>query len=232
MIERYSIHAPDTQLIERFQLAETTGYTPRYNAAPSQLLPVITHESPQGFSFFYWGSAPQWAKNKTLAERIVNTRAELIQDKPVLKKSLMRSRCIIPADGFYVWKRVGKKTSIPWRFILKSKKIASFAGLWEEYEDSEGQAHHTFTIITVSANESVSPVTDRMPVLFSRKEEERWLNKETTAEALIDLLKPAPANELEGFTVSPGINSPQAESPLLILPTPATDQFGNLTLFD
>jgi putative SOS response-associated peptidase YedK len=126
-------------------------YTTRYNAAPTQLLPVITHESPEGFSFFYWGSAPQWAKNKTLAERIINTRAELIQDKPVFKKSLMRSRCIIPADGFYAWKKVGKKTSIPWRFVLKSKKIASFAGIWEEYDDSEGQAYHTFTLITVGS---------------------------------------------------------------------------------
>ncbi len=232
MIERYSIHAPATQLTERFQIAEPLGYNPRYNAAPTQLLPVITHESPEGFSFFYWGSAPQWAKNKTLAERIINTHAELIQDKPVFKKKLMRSRCIIPADGFYAWKKVGKKTSIPWRFVLKSKKIVSFAGLWEEYDDAEGQSYHTFTIITVLANDVVSPVTERMPVIFSRKEEELWLNKETKVDTLLDLLKPSPANEVEGFTVSNGINSPTSESPLLIVPTPATDQFGNLTLFD
>jgi putative SOS response-associated peptidase YedK len=232
MIERYSIHAPAAQLMERFQISEPLGYIPRYNAAPTQLLPVITHESPEGFSFFYWGSAPQWAKNKTLAERIINTRAELIQDKPVFKKSLMRSRCIIPADGFYAWKKVGKKTSIPWRFVLKSKKIASFAGIWEEYDDSEGQAYHTFTLITVGANETVSPVTEKMPVIFSRKEEEIWLSKESTFETLHGLLKPSEKNDLEGYTVSHGINSHTSESPLLIVPTPATDQFGNLTLFD
>ncbi|MBK8292324.1 MAG: SOS response-associated peptidase [Flammeovirgaceae bacterium] len=232
MIERYSIHASAAQLMERFQISEPLGYKPRYNAAPTQLLPVITHESTEGFSFFYWGSAPQWAKNRTLAERIINTRAELIQDKPIFKKSLMRSRCIIPADGFYAWKKVGKKTSIPWRFVLKSKKIASFAGIWEEYEDSEGQAYHTFTIITVVANETVSPVTERMPVIFSRKEEEVWLSKESTFETLYGLLKPSEKNDLEGYTVSHGINSPTSESPLLIVPTPATDQFGNLTLFD
>jgi putative SOS response-associated peptidase YedK len=232
MIERYSIHATNAQLIERFQIEESPGYKPRYNAAPSQLLPVITHESPKGFSYFYWGTAPQWARNKTLAERIINTKAELIKEKPVFKKQLMRYRCLIPADGFYAWKKVGKKTSIPWRFIPKSKKIVSFAGLWEEYDDSEGNAFHTFSIITVLANENVASVTDRMPVIFSQSDEKIWLDKGSSEEALLALLKEYPPNDLEGYTVSPGINSPEAESALLILPTPATDQYGNLTLFD
>jgi putative SOS response-associated peptidase YedK len=100
MIERYSIHATPSQLIERFKIEESHAYKPRYNAAPSQLLPVITHESPQGFSYFYWGTAPQWSRNKTLAERIINTHAELIKEKPVFKKQLLRYRCLIPADGF------------------------------------------------------------------------------------------------------------------------------------
>lgn len=232
MIERYSIHATQAQLVERFKIEESVAYKPRYNAAPSQLLPVITHESPQGFSYFYWGTAPQWARNKTLAERIINTRAELITEKPVFKKQLMRYRCLIPADGFYAWKKVGKKTSIPWRFIAKSKKVVSFAGLWEEYDDSEGNAFHTFSIITVPANDTVASVTDRMPVIFNRTEEEIWLDKNAMEEALIGLLKEYSAKDLEGYTVSPGINSTETESALLIIPTPATDQFGNLTLFD
>jgi putative SOS response-associated peptidase YedK len=232
MIERYSIHATSSQLIGRFKIEESQAYKPRYNAAPAQLLPVITHESPQGFSYFYWGTAPQWSRNKSLAERIINTRAELISEKPVFKKQLMRYRCLIPADGFYAWKKVGKKTSIPWRFVPKSKKILSFAGLWEEYEDSEGNAFHTFSIITVPANETVGTVTERMPVLFNRAEEEVWLDKNSSEETLLALLKPYPTNDLEGYTVSPGINSTETDSALLILPTPATDQFGNLTLFD
>lgn len=231
MIERYSIPASINQLIERFQIEDSPPYKPKYNAAPSHLLPVITHESPQGLSYFYWGVSPQWGKNKAVAERLINTRLEFIQEKPMLKKTLMRYRCLIPADGFFAWKKVGKKTSIPWRFIPKQKNIISFPGLWEEYDDSEGNAFHTFSILTTAANKNVVDVTDRMPVIFTKTEEAIWLNKESTEETLLTLLsKNSP--DLEGFTVSPGIKSPDAESALLIRPTPASDQFGNLTLFD
>jgi len=232
MIERYSLPATIAQLIERFRIEESPAYKPRYNAAPSQLLPVITHESPEGISFFYWGTAPQWARNKAVAERIINTRAELIKEKPVLKKNLMSHRCLIPADGFYAWKKVGKKTSIPWRFIPKSKKLISFAGVWEEYDDHEGNSFHTFSMITLPANELVATVTDRMPVIFNRQEEQVWLNKNSTEEMLLALLREYPASDLESYTVSPGINSPEIDKASLLLPTPATDQFGNLTLFD
>ena len=184
MIERYSIHASSNKLAERFGLESVSAYKPTYNAAPSHLLPVIMHESPQGLSFFYWGMAPEWAKNKSMAERIINTRVEFIVDKPVLKKTLMKSRCLIPADGFYCWKKVGKKTSIPWRFTAKNKEILSFAGLWEEYEDENGNAFHTFSLITTPSSDAVAEVTERMPLIFTQKEEQVWLQKEATADQL------------------------------------------------
>ncbi len=232
MIERYSIHASASQLADRFQVEEPTAFKVRYNAAPSQLLPVITHDSPEGFAYFYWGIAPQWTKNKTLAERIINTRAELIQEKPVVKKSLMKHRCLIPADGFYGWKKVGKKTMIPWRFILKSKEIFSFAGLWEEYEDENQEAFHTFTLLTVPASNPVAEVMERMPAIFTKKEERIWMNPQATEQDLLSLFSPKSSLILEGFTVSPSINAVGKEGPSLIVPTPPTDQFGNLTLFN
>src|SRR5690606_9547141 len=91
-------------------------FQPKYNAAPTQLLPLITSASPEGISTFYWGTSPEWSKNKTLSEKIINVRAELIQEKVSLRKSLMKGRCIVPADGFYAWKQAGKKTHIPYRF--------------------------------------------------------------------------------------------------------------------
>jgi len=232
MIERYSIPATIQQLVDRFQIEDSPPYKPKYNAAPSHLLPIITHESPQGLSYFYWGVAPQWGKNKTVAERLVNTRVEAIQDKPMLKKNLLRYRCLIPADGFFAWKKVGKKTSIPWRFVPAKKNLVSFPGLWEEYDDAEGNAFHTFSMITTVANKNVLTVTERMPVIFNQVEEAIWLNKKSTEEELLKLLKNNIPIELDGYTVSPGINSPELEKASLILPTPAADQFGNLTLFD
>ena len=232
MIERYSICATAKEVATRFQIEEHEAYKPRYNGAPSQLMPVITHESPQGLSYFYWGTAPQWSKNKTIAERIINTRSELIKEKPVLKKNLKTHRCLVPADGFYAWKKVGKKTTVPWRIILKSKNIFSLAGLWEEYDDHEGNSFHTFSIITVPALDWVLEITERMPVIFFMEEEKIWLDKNSTEDQLIDLLTARPADLLEGYTISPSINLVERDGPSLIIPTPPTDQFGNLTLFD
>ena len=231
MIERYSIGVTSKQLAQRFQIDEPSAHQARYNAAPSHLLPVITHETPQGFSFFYWGQPPGWTKNKTLAEKIINARAEQILEKPVLKKNLMQHRCLIPADGFYAWKKVGKKTMIPWRFIMKDKSIVSFPGLWEEYDDQEGNSFHTYTLITIPSTDFVLPVTERMPAIIEKSKEQTWLNKESTEEELASLLT-AVSQPMDGFPVSPQLNTISFDRPSLILPVPPADQFGNLTLFD
>jgi putative SOS response-associated peptidase YedK len=231
MIERYSIGVTSKQLAQRFQIDEPRTHQARYNAAPSQLLPVITHENPYGFSFFYWGQPPGWTKNKTLAEKIINVRAEQISEKPVTKKHLMQHRCLVPADGFYAWKKVGKKTMIPWRFSLKDKSIFSVPGLWEEYEDEDGNLFHTFTLITVPSNDFVLAVSERMPVIIGKANEKIWLNRESTENDLASLLI-AFSGQMDGFPVSPQLNTTSFDRPSLILPVPPADQFGNLTLFD
>ena len=230
MIERFSIGVSASRLAARYKTEEPT-FLPRYNGAPSQLFPVLTSESPQGFSYFYWGVAPQWAKNKSIAERLINVRVEQISEKPVLKQSLKKFRCIVAADGFYAWKKVGKKTMIPWRFALPSKEIFSIAGLWEEY-DEDGDAFHTFTIITTAAKGLSATVSDRQPLVLSKEDEAIWLKKDSGESELLALLSRAKGIEFDGYTVSPQLNSVAFDRPSLLLPMPAADQFGNLTLFD
>jgi putative SOS response-associated peptidase YedK len=231
MIDRFSIGVPASILATRFAAEEPAAHQPKYNGAPSQLFPVITSESPQGFSFFYWGMAPAWAKNKSLAERIINLRVEQINEKPTLKKKILKHRCLVPADGFYAWKKVGKKTLIPWRFTLKTKEPFALAGTWEEYEEGE-DAFHTFTILTTPAGGLVLSVTERMPLILTKEQETSWLKKEMDETELTTLLAAIQNPEMDGFTVSPQLNSIQHDRPSLILPMPAADQFGNLTLFD
>jgi putative SOS response-associated peptidase YedK len=204
----------------------------RYNVAPSQLVPVITHHAPQGFSFFYWGQPPGWSKNKTLAERIINVRAESIGEKPTFRKNLMQSRCLIPSDGFYSWKKFGKKSFIPWRFVLKDKSIYSMPALWEEYDDEEGKSFHTFTLITVPADSFVATANERMPIVFDKDAEKKWLSKETPEEELLSMLTVSSAGQWDGFSVSTKLNDVEFDRPSLLLPMPPADQFGNLTLFD
>ena len=95
MIERYSITASPEKIEKRFGTDVLDTYSPNFNAAPTQLLPVITAASPQGISTFYWGTSPEWSKNKALSEKIINIRTEFIPEKPVLKKGLVKNRCLV-----------------------------------------------------------------------------------------------------------------------------------------
>ena len=232
MIDRYSITASIQLIRERFSADVPDYIQPRYNAAPTQLLPVITSNSPQGISTFYWGTSPQWAKNKTLGEKLINVRAEQIDEKVSLQKALLKNRCIIPADGFYAWKKAGKKTMIPYRFVCKNQPLFSFAGFWDEYEDTDGNEFHTFTIITTSANALVGPIHDRMPVILGKETEATWLSKTSTPDDLKQLLVPYPADEINLYSVSPRIGDTSTDVASLIIPAPPADQHGNLTLFD
>lgn len=232
MSSRYSICATADQLGARFSVEVSPAYHPQYNAAPAHLLPVITNTGPQGISFFYWGLVPGWSRNKPISEKAIHVRAEQIGDKPVYRKMLAERRCLVPADGFYEWKKVGKKTQVPYRFILQRKELFSMAGLWEEYEDESGEQFHTFILITCESNHLVSSVSDRMPVILTRDHEQAWLSPETTTVDLLSMLNPYDPSKMDGYTVSPRINRPEANEPSLILPAPAADQFGNLTLFD
>lgn len=232
MIDRYSITAPAEKINERFHAEVLPAYTANYNAAPTHLLPVITHSSPQGVSTFYWGTSPEWSKNKALSEKIINVRAEAILEKPTLKRAMIKTRCIIPADGFYAWKKVGKRTAIPYRFVAIDQELFSFAGMWEEFEDSDGHELHTFTLITTVANEMVATVQERMPVMLNRVAEKIWMEKGSSEADLINVLLPYAADKMNYYPVSPRIHDSKVNFPSLIVPTPPADQFGNLTLFD
>ena len=232
MSSRYSISLSHTQLEQRFAIEVAEAYQPTYNAAPAQLLPVITNTGSQGLSFFYWGLVPQWAKNKTISDKIIYTQEELIREKPILKKNLRQQRCIVPADGFYEWKKVGKKILIPYRFTLKSKEAFAMAGLWEEYDDENGEFFHTFTLITTKANALVSTVVERMPVILTREIEKEWLGNQLSEDELIKQLLALEADKMDCFTVSSRVNDTTNNDALIIRPAPASDQYGNLTLFD
>lgn len=232
MIDRYSITATAARIHDRFHVDVPEGYRPRYNAAPTHLLPVVQHNTPQGISTFFWGTSPEWSNNKALSEKIINIQAETIPDKGSLRKALMKSRCIIPADGFYAWKKVGKKTSVPYRFVATNQELFSMAGFWEEFEDENGHAICTFKLITIPSNGIVASIHDRMPVLFNPQDEQIWMNKDSSELQLLGLLKGYPSSDMNYYPVTPRISDAQANLPSMVLPTQAADQFGNLTLFD
>ena len=233
MLERYSITCSKEDLENRFSGVEVTdGYQPRYNAAPSQLLPVITNENPGGFSFFYWGTAPKWSKNKTISRKLINAEKEELDQKPSYRKAMAKRRCLIPADGFYGWKIIGKKSRVPYRIILNQGTPFYMAGLWEQYQDESEDEIHTFSVITTPSNDLIAPIVPRMPAILTAEHEKRWLDLHTTLEDLLDMLQPMPAEQMGMYTVSPMIDSNQLDLPSMVKPAPPVDQFGNFTLFN
>lgn len=231
MVNRYSIAANADAIATRFSIDTTASYKPQFNAAPTHLLPVITQGDNKGLSFFYWGAPPQWANKKPLAERIINTKSETIPEKTVLRKKLIDHRCLIPADGFFVWKRIGKKGAIPYRFTLKDKALFAMAGLWEEYENENGDTFHTFNLITTVASESVLPISERMPAILLPEHETDWMNNKSEEKSLLQMLEIFPP-QLDHYSVSSLVNNPERNDRTVILPAPPADQYGNLTLFD
>jgi putative SOS response-associated peptidase YedK len=231
MCGRYSLNKSKIQIEERFQAEMLPDFNPRYNIAPTQLVPVITSQSPKGFSFFYWGITPDFGQNKPVAQKLINARAETVKEKISFKNSFEKRRCLIPADGFFEWKKLGKKTKIPYRFTLKDDELFAFAGIWEEYETVNGESQHTFLILTTTPNNLVEDVHDRMPVILNRNMEKKWLDSYTSEAELLEMMNPYPSEQMMSYTVSPLVNSVQNDAPSVIRRTSPTDQHGNYTLF-
>jgi putative SOS response-associated peptidase YedK len=231
MIDRYSLAVAPAELAASLGVDALGFEKALFNAFPTRLLPVITQTSPKGLSHFYWGLEPQWAKNKPISEKLINVRVESLLERASTRKALMRYRCVVPADGFYVWKRVSRKSLVPYRVVMKSRKPFAMAGLWDEYENETGEAFHTFTLITGPPNAVVFPLHDRMPVMLTKTQSEIWLAADTSEQELLSALVPYPSEEMDAYPVSPRIQDNQPYDSSLILPAPPADQFGNLTLF-
>lgn len=149
---------------------------------------------------------------------MINARAETVDKKPSFKQSLRSRRCLIPADGFYEWKKEGGRKR-PYRITPKNRDLFVFAGLWDAWVSPKGETINSCTIITTSANTLIEPIHNRMPVILSEKAEEIWLNEDTDLSTLKDLLNPYPSELMDSYEVSTMVNNfrndiPEALKPL------------------
>jgi len=209
MCGRYSF-APDLKIVnEHYNITVEDGMLlQNFNCAPTQLLPVITNEIPQRFSFFRWGLIPFWAKDISIGNKLINTRAETILEKPSFRQSFKLRRCIIPADAFYEWKANGLKArKIPYRIFVKNQQVFSMAGLWDQWKSPAGETIHSFSIITTTPNELMADIHNRMPVILPKESEKFWIESRDEKD-LLDLLKPFPAGQMDAYRISELVNSP------------------------
>jgi putative SOS response-associated peptidase YedK len=216
MCGRYWITSPADILISRFRVqGEAIPLRPRWNAAPGQELPVIhlAVTAVRRLEPMRWGLVPAWASDPADAGRPINARAETAATKPSFREAFRRRRALVPADGFYEWKRYGH-VAVPFGFRVKSREPFAIAGLWDEWRPREGPPLRTFALLTTDASADVARVHDRMPVILEPGAEELWLDPRVEdAASLAKVLRPLRAGALESFDVSSRVNSPEVDDP-------------------
>ena len=220
MCGRFSNDAKPKQIEAEFKTGKLNPklFTPRYNIAPTQMIPVVLEQSGERIvESLRWGLIPGWAKDESIGSKMINARAETLAEKPSFRDAFKKHRCIIPASGFYEWQKQSKGAKQPFYFRMKDKDVFGFAGLWAEWLDKEtGEQIETFTIITTEANKVLEPIHERMPVILKSKDYDLWLDaKERDTDKLQKLLAPFPSAEMESYQVSKTVNSPSNDSPEL-----------------
>ena len=221
MCGRYTLGRSTKDILQRYAVQQSLfEMSPRYNIAPSQMVPVVLNDDGtrvlQGFK---WGLIPFWVKDLSKSKPLINARAESLGEKPSFKQALVRRRCIIPADGFYEWKGQAPHRT-PVYIKRRDGEPFGFAGLWERWTSADGEVVMSCAIITVTPNQLMSEIHNRMPAMLERADEDTWLDagiKDT--EKLLSVLKPYPDSEMEAYPVSRKVNSPATDTAECIEPT-------------
>jgi len=149
-----------------------------------------------------WGLIPYWAKDEKFGYHTINARAETVDRKPAFRSAFKRRRCLIPATGFYEWKKLNRHKQ-PYHIRVKDRELFAFAGLWEHWRSPEGKAIESCTIIVTDANEVLKSIHDRMPVILDPGDYDTWLDPDNRdVDRLRSLLRPYPPNRMEFWPVS------------------------------
>jgi len=215
MCGRYTLRTPAGELGEHFALAEMPELSPRYNIAPSQpVLAVVA--PPRRAALLQWGLVPHWARDRTIAMRLINARAESLLDKPAFRDSFRQRRCLIPADGFYEWRRDGRR-KVPMHIRRRDGGVFAFAGLWARWRDPQGAPLASCTIVTTPPNDLVAAIHDRMPAILAPSEYATWLGEEGGRDPAA-LLRPHPGDGWEAVEVGRAVNDARVDGPECLSP--------------
>jgi putative SOS response-associated peptidase YedK len=204
-------------------------FAPRFNIVPSQPVLAIPNEGTPALAggarankadFFLWGLIPAWAKDPTIANKLINARGETLAEKPSFRGAYKYKRCLILADGFYEWKsQPGSKTKIPHFIHLHDRKPFAFAGLWSEWQSPDGDSIRTCAIITTTPNELMSTLHSRMPVILEKSDYAEWLDPAPRKpETLQHFIKPFPAEKMSAYPVSTLVNNPASDLAECVVP--------------
>jgi len=228
MCGRYTLRTNPQRIAEQFELDELPLLTARYNIAPSQTVgATYAAHNPSGaivrrWADFTWGLLPAWSESPTGGQRPINARSETAAEKPTFREAFRRRRCLIPADGFYEWRREGKERE-PFYFTLRDEGLFAFAGLFEHWQAVPGQSSPddvaSCTILTTEANGPLREFHDRMPVILEPQDYAAWLDPTVEDAARVQpLCRSLDAAKMQHWPVSQRVNGPKRDEPECIRP--------------
>src|SRR5437588_7515363 len=206
MCGRYSITTAPEAMRRLFAYPEQPNFPPRFNIAPTQPVPIVRlYEGRRQFALVRWGLIPSWVKDPRRFALLHVARGESVNEKPAFRNAMKRRRCLVPADGFYEWKRTAERKQ-PYFVRLKSGQPMAFAGLWESWMGPNGEEQETAAIVTTTASRSIAHIHDRMPVIVPPEAFDFWLDPKVGAEMAASVIQPAPDATIEAYEVSSAVN--------------------------
>ena len=227
MCGRFALFAERDQLAKRFKLTEQSKpsppslfpHQPRYNIAPTQTVTAVRATlAGRAMLYLRWGLIPSWSADPKIAYKLINARSETVESKPAFRTAFKKHRCLIPASGFYESQKIGSRKQL---FFIRPRDnggLFAFAGLWEKWNNPQGQVVESCTILTTEANELMRPLHNRMPVILDPPSEDVWLDPLSSADALGALFVPYASEAMEAFPVSSWVSNARNEGPRCLEP--------------
>jgi putative SOS response-associated peptidase YedK len=218
MCGRYRLTAKERWLAEYFNLdPEDVEWAARWNIAPTDEVATIRQDRKEPkriFAKMRWGLIPSWVGNAAHRIRGVNVKSETAAEKPAFSELMKKRRCLILADGFYEWEKIGSKSKQAYNVGMADDGLFAFAGLWDKWKDPAGKVIKSCTILTIEANALLKDIHDRMPVILQPGDYDLWLDPGVTdPEKVSDLLKPFDARRMRVYPVSSTVNKVGNDGP-------------------
>lgn len=225
MCGRYLLTATPEEVQALMGYLDPEVFPPRYNIAPTQPVAIVRLvRGERRFALARWGLVPSWVKDPKRFKLLFNARSETAADKPSFRAAMRYRRCLLPASGFYEWRRGPGREKQPYLIRPSHGGVIAFAGVWETWSDRDGGEIDSACILTTAANATVAPIHDRMPVIVASDDFDRWLQvNEFGPDDVGDLLSPAPVELLETVAISQRVNAARNDGPGLLEPIASAD---------
>ncbi len=218
MCGRFALYETPEKIKDHFGLDDVPYLPPNYNIPPgTAILGLTNFENALTFMFFRWGFIPHWSRARQTGYRMINARMEGVWEKPSFRSAIKYRRCLIPASGFYEWKKTGSANQ-PYFIRLSDSGLFAMAGIWETWEDKASQeVIDSCAVLTTEAGGVVRDIHDRMPLIIDPSGYSAWLDSRVQSKKDLNILEIS-AEKLQAWPVSLQVNSPENNRAELIDP--------------